>query len=373
MDAAALLLELGAVLLVLALAARVADRVGLSPIPLYLLIGFAVGDLLPIVTADEFIEAGAELGVVLLLFFLGLEYTPRELTVGLRTGIPLAVADLLGNFTPGLLAGLILGWSPMAAVLLGGVTYISSSGVVAKLVDDLGWLGNRETPMVLSLLVSEDLVMAVYLPLVAALLVGGTAVGVGLTLGLALALAAGALFAALRFSEAISRAIYTRSNEALLLGILGVTLVVAGGAELVHVSAAVGAFFVGLAMSGSIQERAHAILRPLRDLFAAAFFLFIGLSIDPALVVAVAIPALVLALVTGTTKYATTWWGTRRMGLGGGGRRRAGTVLLARGEFSLIIAGIGMASGVEPQLGALAAAYVLILAVLGPILARRLA
>jgi len=225
---------------------------------------------------------------------------------------------------------------------------------------------------VLSLLVSEDLVMAFYLPLVAALLVGGTAAGVGLTLALALTLAAGALFAALRFGEVISRAIYTRSNEALLLGILGVTLVVAGGAELVHVSAAVGAFFVGLAVSGAVQERAYQILRPLRDLFAAAFFLFIGLSIDPALIVTVAIPAVLLAIITGATKYATTWWGTLRMGLGEQGRKRAGTVLLARGEFSLIIAGIGMSAGVEPQLGALAAAYVLILAVAGPLLARRL-
>lgn len=374
MDPAALLIELGAVLVVLALAARTADRFGLSPIPFYLLIGLALGNggLYPMVTAEGFIEAGAEIGVVLLLLFLGLEYTPEELTEGLRTGIPLAVADLLGNFTPGFLAGLILGWSPLAAVLLGGVTYISSSGIVAKLVDDLGWLANRETPIVLSLLVSEDLVMAFYLPLIAALLVGGTVAGVGFTLMFALAAAAGALVVALRYGDVVSRAVFSRSNEALLLGILGFTLLVAGIAELLHVSAAVGAFFVGLAFSGPVQERAHGILRPLRDLFAAAFFVFIGLSIDPAVVLAVAVPAVALAVVTGATKFATTWWGTKQVGLGGPGRRRAGTVLLARGEFSLIIAGIGMTAGVEPRLGALAAAYVLILAVVGPILTRQL-
>lgn len=373
MDAAAFLLELGGVLLALSIVARVADRFGLSPIPLYLLVGLVLGDggVYPLVTAEGFIAVGAEIGVVLLLLFLGLEYTPEELTYGLRTGVSLAIADLVGNFTPGFLAGLLLGWSPLAAMLLGGVTYISSSGIVAKLVDDLGWLANRETPMVLSLLVSEDLVMAFYLPLAAALLVGGTAAGAGLTLTLALALAAGALFVALRYGDVVSWAVFHRSNEALLLGVLGFALLVAGAAELVHVSAAVGAFFVGLAFSGPVQERAHGILRPLRDLFAAAFFVFIGLSIDPAVVLAVAVPALLLALVTGATKYATTWWGTARMGLGSSGRKRAGTVLLARGEFSLIIAGIGMAAGVEPQLGALAAAYVLILAIVGPLLTRQ--
>ncbi len=373
MDAAAFLLELGGVLLALSIVARIADRFGLSPIPLYLLVGLVLGDggVYPLVTAEGFIEVGAEIGVVLLLLFLGLEYTPEELTYGLRTGVALAVADLVGNFTPGFVAGLLLGWSPLASVLLGGVTYISSSGIVAKLVDDLGWLANRETPMILSLLVSEDLVMAFYLPLTAALLVGGTAAGAGLTLTLALALAAGALFVALRYGDVVSWAVFHRSNEALLLGVLGFALLVAGAAELVHVSAAVGAFFVGLAFSGPVQERAHGILRPLRDLFAAAFFVFIGLSIDPAVVLAVAVPALLLALVTGVTKYATTWWGTARMGVGRSGRMRAGTVLLARGEFSLIIAGIGMAAGIEPQLGALAAAYVLILAIVGPLLTRQ--
>lgn len=374
MNPAALLLELGAVLVLLGLSARLAHRIGLSPIPFYLLIGLAVGvgGVVPLVTADEFIEVGAEIGVVLLLLMLGLEYSPDELVSGLRTGLSAAVADLVGNFTPGLVAGLLLGWGLMASVLLGGVTYISSSGIVAKLVDDLGWLANRETPLVLSILVSEDLVMAFYLPLVGALLVGGAATTVGLSVTLALTAAAGALVLALRFGEAISRVMFSRSNEALLLGILGLTLVVAGVAERLHISAAVGAFFVGLAFSGPVQAQAHDILPPLRDLFAAAFFVFVGFTIDPADLLLVATPALALAVTTGLTKFATTWWGMRRLGVGPRGRRRAGAVLMARGEFSLIIAGIGMSAGIEPLLGPIAAAYVLILAIAGPILARQM-
>jgi len=111
--------------------------------------------------------------VFLLLFMLGLEYTGGELVENLRGGFPAAVVDLALNFTSGLIAGLLLQWPPLAAVLLGGVTYVSSSGVIAKVLADLRRLENPETPAVLSILVLEDLAMAVYLPLVAVLLAGG--------------------------------------------------------------------------------------------------------------------------------------------------------------------------------------------------------
>jgi CPA2 family monovalent cation:H+ antiporter-2 len=111
--------------------------------------------------------------VFLLLFMLGLEYTGGELVENLRGGFPAAVVDLALNFTPSLIAGLLLQWRPLAAVLLGGVTYVSSSGVIAKVLADLRRLENPETPAVLSVLVLEDLAMAVYLPLGAVLLAGG--------------------------------------------------------------------------------------------------------------------------------------------------------------------------------------------------------
>ncbi|MGH2766986.1 MAG: cation:proton antiporter, partial [Actinomycetota bacterium] len=171
MPGSLLLLELGAIIVGLALLARLAGRFGFSPIPLYLLVGLAFGrgGLVPVVTAEEFIETGAEIGVILLLLLLGLEYTGEELTRGLRTGAASGAVDLVLNAAPGFAAGLLLGWGPVSAVLLAGVTYISSSGIVAKLLSDLGWVGNRETPAVLSVLVLEDLVMAVYLPVVAVL------------------------------------------------------------------------------------------------------------------------------------------------------------------------------------------------------------
>lgn len=372
MDTAAFLLELGAVLLALAVAARAGHRLGLSPIPLYLLTGLALGEggLYPLVTAEGFIEVGAEIGVLLLLVMLGLEYTPDELIGGLKSTAPAAALDVVANFLPGLAAGLLLGWGPVAAFVLGGVTYISSSGVAAKLIDDLGWFANREVPFVLSLLVAEDLVMAAYLPLLSALLVGGGAVAVGGSAAVGLAAAAGALVVAATVGTRLSRWLHTPSAEALLLSVLGLTLVVAGLAEEVHISAAVGAFLVGIAFSGPVRDDARELLAPLRDLFAAVFFLFFGLAVDPRSLPSVLLVAAVLAVVTGLTKAAVAWWGTRRLGIGPNGRRRAAAALLARGEFSIVIAEIGVAAGLGVPIGPVSTAYVLLLSITGPVAAR---
>jgi len=208
---ATLLLELGGVLLGLGLLGRLAGRIGLSPIPLYLLAGlaFGKGGLLPLVTAQEFIQVGAEIGIILLLLLLGLEYSAGELLGTLRAAGPAGAGDLLLNFPPGLVAGLLLGWGPLAAVVLGGVTYISSSGVIAKVLGDLGRYGNRETPVVLSILVLEDLAMAVYLPVVTVLLAGGTLAGSLLPAALALGAVAAVLAATLRYGTTLSRLVFT--------------------------------------------------------------------------------------------------------------------------------------------------------------------
>ncbi|HZA81220.1 MAG TPA: cation:proton antiporter, partial [Actinomycetes bacterium] len=342
MHGSAVLLELGGIILGLGILGRLAGRLGLSAIPLYLLAGLAFGQggLLPLVTAQEFIEVGAEVGVILLLLLLGLEYSASELLGSLRAAAPAGLVDLVLNFTPGLAAGLLLGWSPLTAVVLGGVTYVTSSGIVAKILGDLNRLGNRETPMVLSILVVEDLAMAAYLPLVTGLLVGGGLLASVVPVGVALATVALVLVVAVRYGEALSRLVFTPNSEVLLLIILGVALVVAGLAQELQVSAAVGAFLVGIALSGEAAEAAHDLLAPLRDLFAAVFFVFFGLQTDPRSIPPVALAAVALALVTTVSKIATGWWAARRAGVGPRGRWRAGTALVARGEFSIVIAGL---------------------------------
>ncbi len=369
---AAMLIELGAILIALAAAGRLSDRIGLSPIPLYLVAGLVLGQVGdgPLSFSDEVVQIGAEIGLVLLLFMLGVEYSGKDLSASLRDSRRAGLLDAMLNFWPGVLAAILLGWGLTAALLLGGVTYISSSGIVAKVVADLHRIANRETPAVFSILVIEDLAMAVYLPLVAVLLTG-TAVLSGLLLAvLAIATAAAALTVAIRFGDPLSRAISSRSDEVLLLTILGFVLLVAGTAEGLQLSAAVGAFLAGIALSGPAAARARSLISPLRDLFAAAFFVLFGLELDAAAIPPVALVALALAVVTAGTKLVTGWRAAGELGVGGRGRIRAGTALIARGEFSIVIAGLGVSAGIEPQLGPVAAAYVLFSALLGSVATR---
>jgi monovalent cation:H+ antiporter-2, CPA2 family len=369
-DSSRLFIELGCAIVGLAFLARLANRLGFSAIPLYLLAGlaFGKGGLAPLNFSEDFIHTGAEIGVLLLLFMLGLEYSGEELQQNLRTGFPAGVADFVLNFPPGLFTGLLLGWKLLPSVLLGGVTYISSSGIIAKVLAELGRLTNPETPSVLSVLVMEDLAMAVYLPLVGVLLVGGGPAAVVLSDSVAITVVFIALYVAVRHGERISRLAAHQSDEIILLTILGSVLLVAGMAQRFQVSAAIGAFLAGIAVSGPIAEQSHRLFAPLRDLFAATFFFFFGLQIDPA-TLPPALPVSVgLGLATALTKLLTGYWAARKAGVDRRGRLRAGTALVARGEFSIVIAGLG--TGVEPQLGPLSAAYVLFTAILGPLLAR---
>jgi CPA2 family monovalent cation:H+ antiporter-2 len=371
-DVAIAFIEIGAIALGLAVLARLSDHVGLSPIPAYLLVGlvFGNGGLAAPRLSTSFLEVAAEIGVVLLLLTLGLEYTADELADGIRTEAPMGVLDILLNATPGFVAGIILGWDIPAAVLLAGITYISSSGVVAKVLRDLGWIGNRETPVVLSLLVLEDLAMAVYLPCVAVMLAGDDLGTAAISVAIALTAASAVFVVAVRFGPQVSRALDAPSDEGLLLGVLGLTLMVAGLAQRVEVSAAIGAFLVGIAISGPVQRRASSLVEPLRDLFAAIFFILFGFRIDPADLPPVLVPAIALALITAATKVLLGWWAGRRRNIGSAGRVRAGSALIARGEFSIVIAGLAIGTTVEPDLVPLSAAYVLILAVIGPVITR---
>ena len=263
--------------------------------------------------------------------------------------------------------GLILGWEPAAAVLLGGVCWVSSSGVVSKVLADLGRLGNRETPAVLNLLVIEDLAMAIYLPVIGAVIAGRGAGDTVETIAIALAVVAVFLIGAMKWGHRLSRALSPSSDEALLLAVFGLTLLVGGLAQKVQVSAAIGAFLVGLALSGPVQSRAAAVVGPLRDLFAATFFLFFSFSIDPSDLVGVLGPAAALGILGVVGKLVAGWVAARPLASGAPGRLRAGTVLIARGEFSIVIAALGATTADGAELGALAAAYVLITAIVGPL------
>jgi monovalent cation:H+ antiporter-2, CPA2 family len=158
------------------------------------------------------------------------------------------------------------------------------------------------------------------------------------------------------------------SEEIVLLTTFGLVLFVAGIASRFKVSAEIGAFLVGIALSGQMAEQSHRLLAPLRDLFAAIFFFFFGLEIDPGTLPPALPLAILLGVITALTKVLTGYWSAKRAGIDRRGSIRAGAALIARGEFSIVIAGLGTA--IEPRLGPLAAAYVLFLAIIGPMVAR---
>jgi CPA2 family monovalent cation:H+ antiporter-2 len=262
------------------------------------------------------------------------------LFASLRHHGPSGLVDLLLNALPGFAAGLLL-----------------------------GLMANRETPAVLSVLVLEDLAMALFLPLLVVALAGGGPLTAVAGTGLAVGAVALALLAAQRQGHRLGRLLGSAGDEQLLLRLVGLTLLVAGLAQSMGASAAVGAFLVGFALPASSAERARTVLAPLRDLFAATFFVTFGLSTDPAALVPVLPAVLLLALVTTGTKVATGWFAARRDGVAVPGRIRAGTALVARGEFSIVIAGLAVTAG-TPELGPLATGCALVLAVVGPLLTR---
>ena len=210
--------------------------------------------------------------------------------------------------------------------------------------------------------------MAVYLPLVAVLLAGGGPQKIIISVGIACATVLIVLFVATRYGHSFSSFVAHQSDEVVLLSIFGTVLLVAGLAQHLRVSAAIGAFLVGIAVSGPISEQSHRLLTPLRDLFAATFFFFFGLEIDPRTLPSVLVAAAVLAVVTTASKILTGYWATRTQTADRRIKLRAGLTLVPRGEFSIVIAGLGAA--LEPRIGSLSAAYVLLMAIAGPILAR---
>ncbi len=363
-------LEFGLLLLGLGLLARIADWLAISAVPLYLVVGLFFGEGTPIGfdASDEFVSTVSELGMVMLLLFLGMEYSSRTLLDGAATTARTGVVDVLLNATPGAIAGLLLGWGAVGAVALGGVTYVSSSGIISQLVRDFGWRRNPETPRVVGLLVVEDLMMAPYLPVLTVLLTGaGLASGL-VSASVGLVVVAVVIWIGLRPEPRRYRILSIEDPVSLLLLVFGAAIAAAGLAGLVGFSAAVAAFLVGLLLRGELADVARRRLEPLRDMLAAVFFAYFGLTTALAQIPGVVLPAVALAAVTVGTKMLTGWSLT---GLSRAARLRAGALLSTRGEFSVVVAGLAAASGaLPPQFHALVTTYVIVTASATPFLAR---
>lgn len=383
MAANTMLLEVGVMFAALAAVGAIANRINQSVIPFYIVTGMVLSPYVigridaPHLTETEFIAVGAELGIVFLLFFLGLEFNLDRLfaskdRIGKAGGI-----DLVINFGVGLVLGYLLFRSVVPALLVAGIVYISSSAIITKSLIDRGWIANPESGPMLGILVFEDLFIAIYLAVVSALVFGSgdfndAAVSVGVAIGFILVLLLVVYFGTLWFQRLIA----TDSNEFIILRAIGITVLVAGAALSLGVSEAVAAFFMGMAFSATdrISELEH-LLEPVRDTFAAVFFFWIGLVTDPLLFVTVIGTIGLAVIVTSPTKLISGYLGGRIYDLDARRSTRVGLGMVTRGEFSLIIASIALAgagAGIPAPVGqeiyALAVGYVLVMSILGTML-----
>ncbi|KTG07936.1 sodium:proton antiporter [Haloprofundus marisrubri] len=380
MAAAMELWQVGALFVGIAVAGAIATRVGLSVIPLYVLVGMLVGpNVLGRYAAEFAVPAGdivtilAEIGIVLLLFFLGLEFSLDRLLEARRRITGSGLLDLGINFPVGVGLGLLFGWSLLESVLLGGIVYISSSAVITKSLIDLGWIANSESEPMLGTLVFEDLFIAIYLAVVAAL-VGGSGGLESAATDVAIAVAfLGILLAGVWFGGPLFERVFDAdSSELFVLRVLAMAVFVAGIALAIGVSEAVAAFFVGMGFSSTDHvERIERLLTPVRDIFAAVFFFYIGLGTDP-LLVATTVGILAVAVVATTpTKILSGFYSGRIYDLDDRRSLRVGLGMVTRGEFSLIIATVA-ATGSGPimtqVIPAFAVGYVLVMSILGTVL-----
>lgn len=366
-----LLIEIGLVLLVLGLAAFLAVRIKISVVPIFLIIGLALGKggLLPLDISSEFLETGAHLGAILLLLMLGLEHSAKDLAGAFTERRFVGLVDILVNGIPGAVIALILGWGPVGAIVLGGITYVSSSGIASQMMREAGWQRSEISRRVTGILVFEDLALAPYLPLVTTIVANLGAITGFVSVTSAVLITAVALLIALRGENAVSRLFNIQAPGGLLLTVFGGALFVAGVAEEVGFSSAVAAFLVGLVLTGEVASVVRLRLAPLRDLFAAIFFLFFGLSIDPAEILLVWPLALVLALLGIAGKMYVGWLVAGDMS-DKSAWRRAGAFLIPRGEFSIVIAGLASVATFGAQLQALTVTYVLITSIAASIALR---
>ena len=385
MAASVLLLEVGIVFTALAVVGALGSRLGQSVIPFYILVGMVLSPYvlgrvaLPIdgslfIQETAFIEVAAELGIVLLLFYLGLEFNINRLLEHRRKIGIVGTIDLLVNFTVGWVLGYALFGALLPAFLTAGIVYISSSAIITKSLIDRGWIVNDEAQPILGTLVYEDLFIAVYLAVISAVVLGGdglreAALGVGVALGIILVLFLVAYFGTPLFE----RLLRTSSHEFTVLRALGVTVLIAGVALTLGVSEAVAAFFAGMAFSSTTYVTdLEELLEPLRDTFAAIFFFWIGLITDPLLFVEVLGVIGLIVVVTGPPKLLSGFLSGRVYDLDARRSTRVGIALGTRGEFSLIIAAVALAGAgtsllpeVSQTIYAFTVGYVLVMSVLG--------
>ena len=376
-----LILEIGVAVLLVALAGLLSAKLRFSVIPFYILIGMAVGPHAPkiwhfdfrFIESAAFIDFMGRIGVLFLLFYLGLEFSVGRL---IKSGRKIAVGGTIYiaiNLTLGLLFGLFAGFPFKEILVVAGITTISSSAIVAKVLIDLKRTANPETEMVLGITLFEDIFLAIYLSVLSGLVlsdsgsIGGVLVSTGMAFGFMLAMILlGRLAVPL-----LNRILNINSNELFILIVFGSLFLIAGLGETIHVAEAIGALLVGMVLAETVHmKRIEHMVMPFRDFFGALFFFSFGLTIDPFTLLDAVWYALIAVALTLFGNTLAGMLAGKQAGLSSKASFNIGFTIAGRGEFSIIMANLGKAGGLLAILQPFAALYVLMLAILGPILAK---
>lgn len=359
-----MLFQLGLILLVLYLGALLAHQLRQSSVPVFILAGLG---LQLVVSHSDVIAFMAQLGAMLLLFTIGLDFSPERVRRSSRKIFVATALDLLFNLPLGIVVGWALGLDLLSALILGGVLYNNSTSIIARLIIDFRRSAFPETEYAVGVSVYQDLVTALYLAVLAGLVhttsldLGGIFIVLVKTVGFF----GGAFGAAMLLRPVLQRLMAHESLEVFLLFVLAFIVVLAAIAEWLGLSGAIGAFFAGFILpEQEFRERLERVIAPFRDLFAAIFFVSFGMLLDLSEFARIALWVPVVLVVAIAGKLLTGMVIGRFVSLGRAAAARLGIVLLPRGEFSILLAGLAP----EPSLLALTVIIVLVLALLGPLL-----
>ncbi len=376
-----LVFEIGVAITLIAIVGFISNKLNFSVIPFYILIGMAVGPHAPqfgiidlrFIESSTFINFMGRLGVLFLLFYLGLEFSVTRLIKSGKSIFIGGTVYVLLNFSSGLLLGLIMGLPIKETIVVCGIMTSSSTAIVAKVLIDLKRTANPETEVIMGMIMFDDLFIAIHISVLSGLLLSGSKSvwGVLSTSLVALFFILAILIGGKRVIKYIDKLLNIQSAELFLLVVIGVLFLVAGFSETLHVAEAIGALLVGLIMAESVHAKKieHNIL-PFRDFFGAIFFFNFGLTIDPLSLGGGLVMAIVAAIFTILGNIIAGMFSGRLSKISNQASANIGFTLSARGEFSIIMANMGKAGGLLPVLQSFVVIYVLILAIVAPILTK---
>jgi CPA2 family monovalent cation:H+ antiporter-2 len=368
------LLVLGLLFVIAYVLGRLGKLIGLPAIPIYMIVGVLASPnthFFPLEVPSADVELVATFGLIFLLFNLGLEFDTDEFFGNARALLISGGSRIAINMAVGIGFGIFLDWGFRETLVIAGMTAVSSSAIITKLLIELRRLANRETPVILGIAVVEDIFIAIYLAIVTVVISGESDVlTVALRLGLSF------LFIIVMFSIArwggrfASRLIGTRDDELFTILFFGLAVAFGGIGEMIGVSDAIGAFLIGLVLGATrYKARVEQLALPMRDVFGAFFFLNFGLALDVTQFGSVLGP---VAIAIALTLVVNTLGGqliARLNRLTPAEGFNVSAMLQTRGEFVLILATLATAAGLDPRLTPFAGLYVLVMAIVGPILA----